>query len=109
MDDDFMEMVERIRELCGFPLPVSSAYRCPTHNAAVSSTGLDGPHTTGRAMDIRIYGHRAWSLLEAALEVGHFTGIGVAQKNRDRGARFIHLDDLTPDDGFPSRPWVWSY
>jgi len=108
MDADFMDQVERLRVAVGFPLQVSSAFRCPDHNAAISSTGRDGPHTTGRAIDLRVYGAHAHTLLEAALALD-FTGVGIAQRSRDRRARFIHLDDLTPDDGHPSRPWVWSY
>ena len=99
----FMRLMEEIRAECGFPLPLSSAYRCPTYNDAISSTGLTGPHTTGRTVDVRIYGERAVRLLQVALEYG-MTGIGVSQKG-DRNDRFIHLDDLTTSP----RPWVWSY
>lgn len=101
---DFMEKVEALRVKLGFPLPVNSAARCPSHNARVSGTGRTGPHTTGRAIDLGVRGSQALSVLRAALEAG-FTGIGVNQKG---SARFIHLDDLPNAPGQP-REWIWSY
>jgi len=103
MDEEFMEMIESLRVAVGKPLGVSSAYRCSEHNAKVSSTGPNGPHTTRQAIDLRCYGNRAHEVLEAAVLEG-FTGIGVSQ-NGNHAAGFIHLDTLTGNN----RPWVWSY
>lgn len=103
MDPAFMRKVERFREAAGFPFVVTSAYRCPDHNEAVSSTGRHGPHTAGRAIDVAADGDRAYYLITRAAEFG-FTGIGVQQKG---GARFVHLDDLM--GGNWPRPAVWSY
>lgn len=99
-EPDFMEKVERLRNFCGFPLPVTSAARCPDHNEKVSRTGRTGPHTTGRAIDIGVRGAQAVTLISLALDEG-FTGIGVSQKG---ASRFIHLDDL-----IEGRPTTWSY
>lgn len=104
MDQAFLTMVDELRHRCGFPLPITSGYRCPTHNAAVSSTGPNGPHTTGRAVDIGVSRHRAHDVLRHALAMG-FTGIGVQQKG---ASRFIHLDMLREPQHAP-RPSVWSY
>lgn len=104
---DFMEKVETIRAVYGKPMKVNSAARCSAYNAKVSSTGLTGPHTTGRAIDIGISGHDAHELLRAAMRYGYFTGIGVSQKGPHKD-RFLHLDDLPNVDGQP-RPWVWTY
>lgn len=104
MDTGFMDALEDIRRTCGFPLPVTSAIRCPEHNARVSATGRDGPHTTGRAVDISIRGARALELVVEAVANG-MTGIGVQQRGADR---FIHLDDLD-DAARRPRPWLWSY
>lgn len=101
-----MDKVERLREKLQRPMRVTSAYRCPEYNAAVSSTGGKGPHTTGRAIDLAVSGYVAYEVLEAAFNMG-FTGLGVAQKG-DHLTRFIHLDDLPNAAGQP-RPWVWSY
>jgi len=101
---DFMDKIEKLRLSLGFALPVTSAARCPEHNAKVSGTGRTGPHTTGRAIDIGVLGNKAHWLLTAALIMG-FSGIGVAQKG---SGRFIHLDDL-PNSPTSPRPFVWSY
>lgn len=103
MDRDFMAKVVAIRRELGFPFIVASAYRCPEYNARISSTGPDGPHTTGRAMDIRVHGHHAHALVRCALEHG-ITGIGVHQKGAHE-SRFIHIDTVANGP----RPWIWSY
>lgn len=101
---DFVTKLDELRERFGRPLIVTSGYRCREHNARVSSTGLNGPHTTGRAVDLAVDRGDAHRLLGLALDMG-FTGIGVNQKG---DVRFIHLDDLTDAPGRP-RPTVWSY
>lgn len=101
MNDAFMQKLVRMRTELDFPFPLSSAYRCPTYNNTVSSTGFNGPHTTGRAVDIMVSGKQAFDIVSRAAEFG-FTGIGVKQKGANR---FIHLDDLDID----LRPWIWSY
>ena len=104
MTPEFMDALERLRELSGgLALPVNSAYRCPDHNAAVSATGRDGPHTTGRAVDLGVSGETALRVMAVAAVAG-MTGIGVNQKG-DWSSRFIHIDNLAG----PNRPAVWSY
>jgi len=103
MDDSFMQKIIILREELGFPFCVSSAYRCPKHNTSVSSTGMAGPHTTGKAMDIVVHGEEAYRLVKKAV-LHDFSGIGVSQKGI---RRFIHLDSLEKPD-YP-RPNIWSY
>ncbi len=98
---DFVSRLDELRERFGRPLIVTSGYRCREHNAAVSTTGLNGPHTSGRAADLAVTRGEAYELMRLAFEMG-FTGIGVQQKGQ---GRFIHLDDLLIDE----RPMVWSY
>lgn len=105
MDDSFMGRIEDLRVAYGKPMSVSSAYRCPKHNASVSSTGKKGPHTTGKAIDIRVFGGEAYKFLLLAMQFG-FTGVGISQKGGMLG-RFIHIDDLQPNEH--PRPRVWSY
>lgn len=93
----FILRLEHLRVTVGFPLPISSGYRCPDHNDKVSSTGRDGPHTRA-AVDIAVQGQEAYLLLAAAIRQG-FVGVGVQQKG---SGRFIHLDDRTS-------PAIWSY
>lgn len=96
--------IDELRERCGFPMWITSGYRCPAYNAKVSTTGEDGPHTTGEATDLGVSRFQAYKVLEHGLALG-FTGIGVQQKGK---ARFIHLDDLHEPEHAP-RPTIWSY
>ncbi|WP_354504833.1 D-Ala-D-Ala carboxypeptidase family metallohydrolase [Limibacillus sp. MBR-115] len=106
IDENFLDHLEALRMAFGRPLIVTSGYRSPEHNKRVSSTGNSGPHTTGRAVDVHIYGSAAFDLLDASLAHG-FTGIGLQQKG-PVSSRFIHLDDL-PGNDTRKRPWIWSY
>jgi zinc D-Ala-D-Ala carboxypeptidase len=99
-----VEQLDELRHQCGFPITISSGYRCPDHNAKVSSTGRTGPHTTGRAADLAVSHQQALTVLRKALAM-NFTGFGVNQKG---GGRFIHLDTLPNAPGQP-REHLWSY
>src|SRR5690606_26062838 len=103
IDESFVDKLDLLRARFGRPLIVTSGYRCPEHNARVSTTGRTGPHTTGRAVDLRVDRKDSYLLLRLAFQM-HFTGIGVQQKGP---ARFIHLDDLPDGPGQP-RPTTWS-
>ena len=105
--DTFMYRLQLLRTAAQFGFIISSAYRTPAYNASISSTGHDGPHTTGRAVDIVCYGWQAYKLVSLAPEF-EFTGIGVKQKG-DINKRFIHLDDLEDHETKGPRPWIWSY
>lgn len=104
MDAVFLTELDELRHRCGFPLSVTSGYRCSKHNQEVSTTGPNGPHTTGRAADLGVRGAQALEVIRQAQLMG-FTGIGVQQKG---AARFIHLDNLPNSPGQP-RPTIWSY
>lgn len=117
MDAVLLAMLEQVRAVYGKPMVVSSAYRCPTYNQRVSTTGSYGPHTTGKAVDIAVHGAAARILLSIVANAtfldeagqGHyFTGIGVNQRGPHSG-RFIHLDVLQLDDARGPRPWIWTY
>lgn len=103
MEMGFVTALDLIRGRLGFPLVITSGYRCPAYNDRISTTGMRGPHTTGRAADVGISGEQAHQLItESRLAM---SGIGVHQKGPHTG-RFIHLDNL----GRPRpRPNIWSY
>lgn len=106
MKHSFMLLMDNLRSEYGSPIRISSGYRCPDHNNNVSSTGFDGPHTTGRAADIYVSGNRAFDILFFIMQQG-FTGVGVSQKG-NHSSRFLHVDTLT-SRGNRNRPWLWSY
>lgn len=107
MDEEFLHVLEDFRIWYAKPMKLSGAYRCPTHNREVSTTGSTGPHTLGKAVDILVTGEDAYVLLKAALRFG-FTGIGINQRG-PHGMRFIHLDNLMPEEANGLRPRVWTY
>jgi len=97
---EFRYMINVIRKECGFPLHVTSGYRCAKHPAEASKTHT-GAHSRGLAVDIRVSHDRAYKLLEVALAQG-VPRIGIQQKGE---SRFIHLDI---DSSLP-HPVIWSY
>lgn len=99
--DSTIDAAQALRSRVKFPMVITSGYRCPKHNAATSSTGEDGPHTTGEAFDVGCDRLNAFIILQEAMAMDVFTGIGVNQKG---GGRFIHLDTLSV-----GRPAIWSY
>jgi zinc D-Ala-D-Ala carboxypeptidase len=107
MNPEFMNRLVQLRLAYGKPMPVNSGYRCPAHNAAESHTGGNGPHTTGRAADIRVTGAGAIELIALGRALG-FTGFGPKQHGPQQG-RYLHLDDLPNIPNVQPRPWMWSY
>jgi len=103
MDAGFMELLTELRAAYAKPMRVTSAYRDSTHPIEAKKS-KPGAHTTGKAVDIAVARGEAHELMHLAFAMG-FTGIGVQQKG---DGRFIHLDNMTEEDGFP-RPTVWSY
>ena len=99
---DALNKLQGVRNVYGGPLVLSSGYRCPAHNAKVSSTGLNGPHTKG-AFDVLVSGADAHRFVLVAVSNG-VTGLGISQRNRHE-SRFIHVDWLVDN----MRPWIWSY
>jgi len=97
---DLLDLLQKAREDLGSAITINSAYRCPEHNDNVSSTGLAGPHTSGKACDIHVSNSQHRKKL-----IDYFTnkvtGLGIAKT-------FIHIDILTPDE-ISHRPNCWLY
>ena len=92
MDEEFMRMLQTLRDEMQGPLKVSSGFRCEDHNQMVSTTGRNVQQTLARATDILISGERAMVLFEKARQIG-FSGIGLSQKG-NHSSRFLHLETL---------------
>ncbi len=105
MKPDFMNLLQLIRTELKRPMPISSGFRCPTHNVAVSESGLAGPHTTGCAVDVRCSGPTAFHLARISFAFG-VTGFGYQQAG-NHAKRYIHLDRLTGVQRL--RPRIWNY
>ena len=99
INSDLLDLLQEARNVLG-PLQITSAYRCPEHNNKVSSTGLAGAHTTGKAIDIHVSNSAQRKQL-----IDYFTnkvtGLGIAKT-------FIHIDIITPDE-LSHRPNCWLY
>ena len=96
---DLLDLLQTARDIIG-PIQITSAFRCNEHNDSVSSTGLSGPHTTSKAVDIHVSNsqHRKQLIDYFTNKV---TGLGIAKT-------FIHIDILTSDE-VPHRPNCWLY
>ena len=97
---DLLDLLQKAREDLGSAITINSGYRCPEHNDSVSSTGLAGPHTTGKSVDIHVSNsqHRKQLIDYFANKV---TGIGIAKT-------FIHIDTISPEE-LSHRPNCWLY
>lgn len=102
MDEDFMKVLDEIREECGFAFVITSGYRSPKHPIEAKKS-RPGAHASGKAVDILVHMEQAYKVVEVALRFG-IKRIGVSQKG-DVGARFIHLDM----DETRAAPRIWSY
>ena len=103
MSEEYLWMLDGLRERCGFAFIITSGFRCQAHDEAIGGAGV---HPTGRGADIALSGDKAWRVIAEARQTG-FKGVGAKQHGHHAG-RFIHLDTMTPDAHRP-RPWLWTY
>ena len=97
MDPEFLELLDMLREICGFPFRITSGWRAATHPAeARKAEPGTGTHCQGIAADIAVSnGFERMNIVHEALKLG-FGGIGVAKG-------FIHID------GRKTTPVMWTY
>lgn len=83
---DALDKLQRLRELVGKPLFLTSAYRDRLHNARVGGAPRSR-HRLGTAFDISLSNHQGEKdkLIELAKQVG-FLGFGVSYNS------FLHVD-----------------
>lgn len=86
MTDELLDKLQALRDRLGFPLIVTSGFRCLEHNKKVGGSPRS-QHLKGNAVDIRVIkfsSHTRHRLIKNAFSTG-FKGIGTG-KNR------LHLD-----------------
>ena len=100
LDDEFMEMLQEVRNDLGCPLVVTSGYRCKNHPIEKKKV-TPGAHSFGQAADIKwpSGGRDRKFLMEL---VTWAPGIGVSQS-------FLHIDTIYEGDTHLSRPAFWIY
>jgi zinc D-Ala-D-Ala carboxypeptidase len=100
MDEKLLSMLDKMREIYGHPIKITSSYRSPEHPIEAAKK-QPGEHSYGAAVDIvSDSGGKTFRLVKAAIEVG-FTRIGISRKKG-----FIHLGI-----GYPGAPekTIWTY
>ncbi len=94
-----LDYLESIREFSGFPVIITSGYRCPEHNASVGGVP-DSAHVTGEAADFAFHSERElFAYLEAIFTFGP-RRVGISFKGH-----FVHVDVSA---GLP-QDVVWGY
>jgi uncharacterized protein YcbK (DUF882 family) len=92
---EFIAALQTLRDVAGFPFPITSCARCVKHNR--DEGGKEhSKHTLGIAADIGVTGSRRFDLVKLAMIHG-FNGIGIANE-------FIHLDTRSLEERA-----VWDY
>lgn len=103
MQVPFLDRLDSMRSLLGFPLKVTSGFRCIPYDSSIGGAGV---HPSGCAANISIAGAQQDALIRLAVRY-NVAGIGIKAKGPWAG-RFVHLDDL-PDSTTHPRPRIWTY
>lgn len=84
--DEFIDVLDRVRERAGVPMTITSGWRCKKHNADPAVGGKpSSAHLTGEAADVQCeFDRTRYLLVKAALREG-INRIGC-------GADFLHFD-----------------
>lgn len=97
MDNDFLNLLDKIREDAEIPLIINSAYRSEEWDKSKGRSG-NSAHTKGKAVDIKYTTtSAAFKIVKAALKNG-IKRIGIAKT-------YIHIDN---DETLPQNV-MWNY
>ncbi len=100
MDQYTLNRLQAMRDICGFPLEVTSGYRNEAHNKAVGGE-KNSWHIKGKAVDLKAPVTKIYEMVGAAIQVG-FSGIGIRRISGDP-IGLLHVD--TRDTGRV----IWTY
>ena len=96
MDEGFIQKLDHLREVCGFPFHITSGYRSP-NDRREDEKEVGGTQARGIGADMYVDGGRQrMQIVRHACAMG-FVGIGVAKA-------FVHVDMR---DDF--KPVLWCY
>ena len=88
IDEELVQILQKIRTHFGKPVHISSAYRCDTWNKQVG--GVSGSyHRYGQAADIKVEGVAPAEVAKFAESIG-VKGIGLYETDAD--GHFVHVD-----------------
>lgn len=102
MSQEFIDLLDKMRQQCGFAFVVTSGFRTEKHNAEIRADGKESvdnsAHESGLAADIQTEdGYHKYKLIETAIKLG-IKRIGI-------GRNFIHVDI----DKSKPQEVVWFY
>ena len=86
IDPNFVESLDELREVCGFPFTITSGYRSPAHPIEAKKSKA-GTHAQGIAADLAVSNGRERGITARNANDLGFMGIGVAKG-------FVSLDTL---------------
>ena len=89
IDAGLVKYLQNIRNHFGQPVNISSAYRCPTHNAKVANASSQSKHMYGMAADIQVTNVAPAEVAKYAESIG-VLGIGLYDTASD--GHFVHID-----------------
>jgi len=95
MCPDFLQKLDALREVCGFPFIITSGYRSPNHSIEAKKS-KPGTHSQGIAADIKVVGGAQRMAIIRNASIMGFNGIGVAKG-------FVHVDTRE------TTPVAWKY
>ena len=95
MCPDFLQKLDALREVCGFPFIITSGYRSPNHSIEKRKQ-KPGTHSQGIACDIKVTGGAQRMAIIRNASIMGFNGIGVAKT-------FVHVDTRE------TTPVAWKY
>ena len=104
MQFSFIAVLQKIRQIYGRPMIISSGYRSILHSSE-KDKDVAGEHSLGLAADILCNGRDALALIHIAQDIA-VRRIGVNQKG-DLNARFVHLGIGDRFGLFPQA--IWTY
>lgn len=84
VDAQLLSALQELRDLCGKPITINSAFRCINHNNAIGGN-KNSYHLQGKAADITISGMTPTQAAKLAEKTGKIKGIGVYNT-------FTHID-----------------
>lgn len=88
VNEKLIEYLEQIRNHFNAPVTITSAYRCPTHNARIGGA-VGSRHSKGDAADIQVKGVAPRDVAKYAESIG-IKGIGLYETSSD--GYFVHID-----------------
>lgn len=101
-----LNKLQDMRDICGFPLVVTSGYRCPNHYAEIAKP-KPGQHASGLAFDIKIDNSvQRYKVIESAIAC-KARGIGVSKTFIHVDWRGLSKDGILQEDAMPQLAWTY--